>query len=444
MKEFFSKIIDFIKNNPGIMYSLVLLILIPFLVFVNTFYILKNFQKNIDNITHSKVILAQDIINSTAQDYLTDPQKLGELINKTMAQNEEIRQFEFLGINQEKGSFKVIASSEKLNIGKDTAEVQNILAWNREEGIAFLGNDGKDRVWKITKMLKDDQGEKIGLVSLAISLNYSDELIDSTINKSYLVLLISIFVIFLLIINNMRLFGYALSLYKIREVDKMKDNFISMASHELRSPLSAIKGYLELLDAKNKGKLETESLKYLTNMNSSVDRLDVLVTDILEISRIEGNRIPFEISAFNPSDVIQKAIEEMRVKASQKNLALECSISNLPEVKADRERLEQILINLLNNAIKYTIKGKVEVLAKTKGKEFLITVADTGIGISSEDMANLFQKFYRVENEELKSVVGTGLGLWIARELARKMNGDITAESIREVGSHFTLHLPLA
>ncbi len=440
MKELFSKGATFAKNNPGIIYSMILLFLIPLAIFLNTFYILKLFQKNIDTINHSKVVLAEDIANLATQNYSEDSDKLNNLISRTMAKNEEIRQFEFLTRDPEKESFKVIASSEEEAIGKDTAEIQNILAWNQNEGIAFLGTDGQSRVWKITKILNNETGEKIGLVSMAVSLDLSDQLIDSTINRSYFVLFITIFAVLLLVINNSRLFGYAFAVSKMKEVDKMKDDFISMASHELRSPLTAIKGYLDLAD-ENKN---PENEQHMKNIKISVERLDVLVEDVLEISKLEGNRIPFEITSFNPQAIIQKSVEGMRLQAEQKGLALEYSASVLPEIKADKDRLEQILINLLSNAMKYTIKGKIEVLTETKEKEFLVTIADTGVGISAENMKNLFQKFYRIKNEETKSAIGTGLGLWITRELAKKMNGDISVESIEGVGSHFTLHLPLA
>ena len=170
-----------------------------------------------------------------------------------------------------------------------------------------------------------------------------------------------------------------------------------------------------------------------------------LTEDILEVSRLEGGRIPFNITNIDPQEIIEKSIEEMKSQAIQKGLELKYSIHELAQIQADPERLKQILVNLLSNAIKYTPKGSIEVTAKIdEGKKnLLITVADTGLGISAEEQANLFQKFYRIKNEETKSISGTGLGLWITRELARKMKGDIILESMQGVGSHFTLRLPM-
>ena len=114
------------------------------------------------------------------------------------------------------------------------------------------------------------------------------------------------------------------------------------------------------------------------------------------------------------------------------------------KIYADSERTKEILINLIGNALKYTAQGSVSVSGKIKDNSYLITVADTGFGISAEDQKRLFQKFSRIQNRKTQMITGTGLGLWITFELARRMNGAITVESIEGVGSHFTLHLPLA
>ena len=232
---------------------------------------------------------------------------------------------------------------------------------------------------------------------------------------------------------------------QIKEVDKMKDTFVSMASHELRSPLTAIRGNLEFLTEKHEKTMDEESWHFLSNIITSVDRLNALINDILEVSRAEGNRLPMTIAATDPIAIISGSVEEMRAAATRKSLDLRSLLpESLPLVLTDPERLKQILVNLLSNAIKYTSKGSVEVTTAIEKKMLVITVADTGFGMSSEDQKNLFQKFYRIQNSETKNIVGTGLGLWIVRELARKMRGDITVESIKGVGSHFSVRIPLA
>ena len=166
---------------------------------------------------------------------------------------------------------------------------------------------------------------------------------------------------------------------------------------------------------------------------------------MLEVSRLEGNRIPITLTTIDTQKIISESVEELKSYAIEKKLELEYApLSDLPDALADPERTKQIIINLLSNAIKYTPKGKIELTTKIAKKEILITVSDTGMGISPEEQAKLFQKFYRIQNDETKSIIGTGLGLWITRELAKKMDGDITLESMAGVGSRFTLHLPIA
>jgi len=232
---------------------------------------------------------------------------------------------------------------------------------------------------------------------------------------------------------------------KLEEVDKMKDEFISMASHELRTPLTSIRGYVEILEDSEKIKsLENnkDELRCLNNVKNLANRLNNLVTDILEVSKIEQNRMPIKAEKINPEDIIEKSIQDSKIPAKGKGLELVYKKEKLSDVLSDSERLSQILENLLKNAIKYTENGKVELSTKEDNKYLYITVADTGIGISADNLKELFSKFYRVVNEKTQRIQGTGLGLWISREIARKMKGDITVESIEGVGSHFTLKLP--
>lgn len=445
MKEFFARTILFIKENPGIILSLVLVIFIPVAIFFNTFYTVSLFQKNIDIITQEKAVLVEDIISSRVREYMSDPEGLSKMINNILENNEDIRLFSILVPTEDDESFSFVASNNPSLVNTTTESVRNVLAWTRPEGIAEIVAGDSERFWNVTKVIRGEDEKKLGLVSLSFSLDTADRLVNKSINRSYVVLFLTIVVVLLLVSNQARLFGYALTVQKLKEVDKMKDTFVSMASHELRSPLTAIRGNLEFLTEKHEKTMDEESWHFLSNIILSVDRLGALVNDILEVSRMEGNRIPVTISVVDPLPIISGSIEEMRAQATRKSLEIQyIPMENAPSIKADSDRLKQIVVNLLSNAIKYTPKGHIEVTTEIQKKEFVITVADTGLGMSAEDRTHLFQKFYRIQNDQTKGIVGTGLGLWIVRELARKMNGDITVESIKGVGSHFSMHIPLA
>ncbi len=445
MQQVFSKALSFIKENLIILYSISLFILIPAAFFINNYIINSSYEKNIDLITQRKAVLAENIIKNMVQNQISDTAALQSSVNRIMQENSDIILLSILKPQNAQEEFEIIASSDsKLINQKPKDQIQNLLAWNKPEGIAFLDRNTDGRFWKVTKSFSDSLNKKIGLIEISFSLKDSDALIEKTINKSNIILILTILVVVLLVTNQARLIGYVWTTSKLKEIDKMKDTFISMASHELRSPLTAIKGYVDLFQSKKDLALDQDANHYLKNISLSVERLDNLIEDILEVSQIEGNRLPIEMGAFNPAAIVSQSIEEMRSQAIQKNLVLSSNLFQTPvQIKADENRLKQILINLISNAIKYTKKGSVEVTTEIKKDKFLITIADSGIGISAEDQINLFQKFYRIKNKETEDILGTGLGLWISNEIIKRMRGKITVESIKGVGSHFTIHIPI-
>jgi len=445
MQQVFSKALSFIKENLIILYSISLFILIPAAFFINNYIINSSYEKNIDLITQRKAVLAENIIKNMVQNQISDTAALQSSVNRIMQENGDIILLSILKPQNAQEEFEIIASSDPNLINqKPKDQIQNLLAWNKPEGIAFLDRNTDGRFWKVTKSFSDILNQKIGLIEISFSLKDSDALIEKTIYKSNIILILTILVVVLLVTNQARLIGYVWTTSKLKEIDKMKDVFISMASHELRSPLTAIKGYVDLFQTKKDLTLDQDANHYLKNISLSVERLDNLIEDILEVSQIEGNRLPIEMSVFNPAVIVSQSIEEMRSQAIQKNLVLSSNLFQTPvQIKADENRLKQILINLISNAIKYTKKGSVEVATDIKKDKFLITVADSGIGISAEDQINLFQKFYRIKNKETEDIIGTGLGLWISNEIIKRMRGKITVESIKGVGSHFTIHIPI-
>ncbi len=443
MKNLFLSALAFVRENPRIIYSLVLLVFVPAAFFFNTYSLISGMEKDIDRITQRKAVLVEKIVNAVVAEKMSHQESLQQSVDSLVGDNPEIQSLAILWPEENGSRFRVIASSEPETLNQATESIQYVLAWNKPEGIAFLDSNEKGRFWRVTRFLSDATGTKSGLVAMTFSLKDSDALIENTVNRSYLILIITVIIVLLLVSNQARLFGYVLTLNKLKEVDEMKDNLISMASHELRSPLTAIRGYLELLEEKHMD-FDEESKKYFTNISASVDRLNTLVKDMLEVSRLEGNRVPLTLSEIDPLVVINQSAEELRSQAIQKGLELNILDLEGVRVRADEARMKEILVNLIGNAIKYTPQGSVSVTAKVKGKQYLITIADTGFGISAEDQKKLFQKFVRIQNKNTQSITGTGLGLWITYELAEKMGGTITVESIEGVGSHFTLHLPLA
>jgi signal transduction histidine kinase len=438
--------LDFIKENPSIILSLALLVVMPLALYANAYFILRTFEKTIETEFLRKAAMVENTIDAMIdQNLLENREALGVKVNEIKSREDEITNLEILVPTDEKHEkYTVAASYSPERVGSEISEdFYKSIAWTQQEGTSHRESQNSRRILVIEKTFHDDAENRIGLISIAFSLQKTDNLISKVFLRSYFVLAVSILIVLLFVFNHARMFNYAVRLTKLKEVDEMKDNFISIASHELRSPLSAMRAYLSFLKEKDFANISEKGKEHVSNLEFSVNRLDNLVDDILEVSRLEQNRIPFEMEILDPDEIISASLNEMKSKALEKNLEISYVPQPLPHVKVDPERLKQIMVNLISNAIKYTLHGKIEISAKVSHRKHLeITVADTGLGISAENQKFLFQKFFRAQNKETADVAGTGLGLWITRELARKMDGDITVESIEGVGSHFTVTFP--
>lgn len=249
--------------------------------------------------------------------------------------------------------------------------------------------------------------------------------------------------------TNSRNYGVIVVLRNItreRQLDKLKDEFVSIASHELRTPMTAIKGLISMIFEGDYGVINPQMKEPMSDIASSTQRLIELVNDMLDVSRIEGGRIKYVLSDFKISPLIKEIIELMHPLAFQKGLQLRFSQSDGPEiVQADPDKIRQILSNLIGNALKFTDKGFAEIRYVIHGEYLIISVRDTGIGIKVENQKMLFNKFAQVTSSQLGRPVGTGLGLYISREFAKKMGGNLwIANSLEGTGSVFSLSVPLS
>jgi signal transduction histidine kinase len=231
----------------------------------------------------------------------------------------------------------------------------------------------------------------------------------------------------------------------VREANRLKTEFVSMVSHELRTPLTSIQGYVELL-LEGAGAPDGERRECLTLVKGNAYRLLGLIDDLLDLSRIEGGRIDLQRAAVELAPLIEGAARSLRplIEARQQRLALELDDA-LPPVWADPDRVTQILTNLISNANKYTpVGGSVTVAARRDGESVRVEVRDTGIGLTAEEQAQLFTRFFRARRRAAEPAAGTGLGLVITRLLVELHGGQITVTSAPGQGSTFGFSLPVA
>ncbi len=230
------------------------------------------------------------------------------------------------------------------------------------------------------------------------------------------------------------------------EAERAKSEFVSTVSHELRTPMTSIKGYTDLLLMGAVGELTEQQRHFVTIIRNNADRLTALVNDLLDISRIESGRVELNLKPVSIREVVDQATNSLQPRASSRNLALKVDVApDLPAVWGDSDRIVQILVNLIGNAIQYTPPGgEISVSARVRGEKMEVSVSDTGIGISKEDQEKIFDRFFRADDPLVQETPGTGLGLPITASLVEMHGGEIWVESELGEGSTFTFTLPLA
>ncbi|MCK5035999.1 MAG: PhnD/SsuA/transferrin family substrate-binding protein, partial [Candidatus Sabulitectum sp.] len=230
----------------------------------------------------------------------------------------------------------------------------------------------------------------------------------------------------------------------LQELDKLKSMFIASMSHELRTPLNSIIGFSGLLLQGLSGELSSEQKDSMERIYRSGNHLLALISDVIDISKIEAGRIDVFYEHFMLKEVVDEAVESIRPQAVAKNLALELVSDSWPEMNTDRKRLLQCLLNLLSNAVKYTEKGKVTFSVAVNANTVEFLVKDTGIGIFDDDMDKLFEPFERLDTHLRVKAGGTGLGLYLTKKIAEDLlHGTLSVESDVGVGSTFGMRIPI-
>jgi signal transduction histidine kinase len=229
---------------------------------------------------------------------------------------------------------------------------------------------------------------------------------------------------------------------RLRELDRLKDEFIGMFSHELRTPLASILGYAEILMEDGLSGPDADHCVEVIDRNAK--RLLRLAGDLQLLAQINSGQMPMEFRSADLADIAACAVDEIRPEAERKHIDLVLSATAIPRLAVDPTRIAQLLGNLLSNAVKFTPDGgKVEVKLGTEGDQAMLTVADTGIGIPAADRERIFERFFRTAIAKRQAIQGTGLGLTITQAIVAAHNGTIAVESDEGHGSTFTVGLPL-
>ena len=236
--------------------------------------------------------------------------------------------------------------------------------------------------------------------------------------------------------------GFVLDISERKELDKRKDEFISMASHELKTPVTSLKGFLGLLQRRLALQGDEKALHYLTRMDTQINKLIKLINDLLDLSKMQTGQLTYREERFEMNDLVQEIVENVQETTQTHQLQFEGQVQ--AEVFGDRDRVGQVLINLLNNAIKYSYGAdRVLVRVAKDQNRVCISVQDFGIGIAEEYQQKVFERFYQVTEAEEKTYPGLGIGLYISCEIVKRHGGKMWVESKKGCGATFHFFLPL-
>jgi signal transduction histidine kinase len=450
----------FLKKNWQVIYAVILILLVPTTIVLNTMFVVNRFSRTVDVELQRTALIIGKMFNVTSTDLFGDPMALQQRIIDIAKVIPEVKSLDILAKNGE--DFIVIASLQPEGVGASAHGRQNILSWYDDQAIAYLTRSPRSaaldqqitveearsdaRYWGIVMPLDDANGQKTYLLSAKISLDVIDALVRSNLFWSYTWLAVTVLIIIMVLASNTRLFQYALLFRRLKEVDQMKDDFIGMASHELRAPITAVRGYLSLFLEDAFGKLEEKPKQVIKTTFAISTHLATLVEDLLDVSRIEQGRMSFDWIDTSVDGIIDEVVSQLHFEAEKKNLtfSFEPFQRPSPKVRIDISRFKQVLINFCSNGIKYTPSGSVTVTTEVKdGKWLEIRVTDTGLGMSAEQREKLFTKFYRIKTDETRDIPGTGLGLWVTKKIVELMKGRIYVDSIEKVGTQMSVLLPI-
>ena len=230
---------------------------------------------------------------------------------------------------------------------------------------------------------------------------------------------------------------------QLRELDRLKDEFVSLVSHELRTPLTSIRGYVELM-LEEEGELGDDQRRFLEIVNRNSERLLALVADLLFLAQIDAGKPAIELASVDLNRIIEECVEASSPVADSKDIDLRLQTRRLPKLAGDPVRLAQVIDNLVSNALKFTPSGgSVEVRLRAEEGLAVLEVEDTGLGIPEEEQERLFERFFRSSNAMESAIPGTGLGLTITKAIVERHSGTIEIESAANAGTTVRVRLPL-
>ena len=431
--------LKYIKEHPQMLFVLILLIIIPLMFLYSGQQFLDVGRQNQDRLQKDRIGLMQDTFASI----LYSSNFSGEIIQKEIVRiadsNPDITDLKIIKLTGRDMQHLAALDTELIGTTEEYVELYRNAAVRLDESLIFEVFSNEGRVWMTYRALQAEDGSYY-FIYTEVSL----QAIDNSFKRGERDALYSLLFVYMFILAlaywHIRLTDYRYLYIKVQKANEMKDLFTNMIAHELRAPLTAIRGYSSMLI---ESATDAEQQKNATRVKESSERLLAIVNDLLDVARIQSGQLSVDLESFDASEVVIAVIDELHVSAVEKRIELKhTGTVESAVVAGDRKRLHQAITNLVSNAIKYTKDGVIELTVEEKYNVVEIRVKDTGMGISAEDQKKLFAPFFRVQNDDVSQITGTGLGMWITKQLIELMGAKIGVESIKGVGTHVVIKLP--
>ncbi len=435
------------RERREIIYSVIILLFVPLLLGLNTILFTKNVRKDFNTELRRKADMVNTIIAETIKSRVQSGQatqaEVSSLIASMKQERPELRTIRVI-VPSKTSKYELLAStisSDKISTS-DTLQFDVVSGYKKPVAKLVEVSDGSssDSAWDVATPVVDSNQDVIAVVNSEVLTGDVDQLVDKTFTRAFLVVILSILATFGLLAYHFKFVAYADLLRKQKEINQTMNDFLSVATHELKAPMTIIKGYTASTLEGDFGVVPEKMQEPLGTVLAQTDRLNNLVMDLLNISRIEQGRLTFDMQPVSVAEVVQLIVKNYNQKAAEKNIQIVYDPpATLPMIFADAGRVQEVMTNLIDNAIKYSVKGTVTIVHSVDGSMVKTAVRDTGIGMSAQERSRLFQRFYRVKNDQTKDISGTGLGLWIIKQYIEKMGGKIEVDSMVGAGTEFNV-----
>jgi signal transduction histidine kinase len=422
-----------VYKRQRLLFVATLLFIFPllFLYVTNTF--IETAEKNIETVEKRRVAVLHDALSVLLKSYETNPELMREFLSVQKREMPDVPEIRIVKNTSE--GYQVLESyhDEKEGSYESVVDMYALAQPESNSSLIFTFITGEARTWQALRAVRV-QNETFYILS-EHSFATVDSVMAARVQQAY----IALTAIFIFLIALAYWFGRQIDWHKRHDVlvEKMKerDLFTNMIAHEFRTPLTAIRGYSSFLGESQA--LSEKEQTFVAAVQQSTERLLALINDFLEVSRIQSGKLALEKSLVDIQPTIIAVVDALQPIAQEKELSLTFHKLAVPvSLTTDTKRLYQILQNLISNSLKYTKEGSVEIALDITPRIISIRIKDTGMGISAEDTQKLFAPFARVGGVESTKITGTGLGMWITKQMVEALNGTIVVESIKGVGTH--------